>query len=262
MNNKPWIALGLVIVLLLAFSVVIPVTASPQSYQAYYYTPTAREDGRIIYIVKEGDTCISISLMNNIDEDVLRLNNNLTGDDCINLQANQELLLGIITPQPSPTPSLTPTGPTPTVMAGYGNICVNLFDDVDGNATAGDTEVAIAGGQVSVSNPSGSVSLTGETSADIATPLCFEDLAEGEYYISVAIPDGYNATNDPNYILQLNAGEVSVIDFGAQVTSSINTTTGGDGGGNEPLLAIIGILCVLAGLGVGVYWFRLSRSRR
>lgn len=261
MNNKPWIALGLVIVLLLAFSVVIPVTASPQSYQAYYYTPTAREDGRIIYIVKEGDTCISISLMNNIGEEQLRLNNNLTGDDCNNLQANQELLLGIITPQPSPTPSLTPTGPTPTVMAGYGNICVNLFDDVDGNATAGDTEVAIAGGQVSVSNPSGSVSLTGETGADITTPLCFENLEEGEYYISVAIPDGYNATNDPNYILQLNAGEVSVIDFGAQTTSS-TSTTGGDDGGNEFLLAIIGILCVLGGLGVGVYWFRLTRSRR
>jgi hypothetical protein len=32
MNNKPWIALGLVIVLLLAFSVVIPVTASPQLF--------------------------------------------------------------------------------------------------------------------------------------------------------------------------------------------------------------------------------------
>ena len=60
------------------FYVAGSVSANPD-LQVFYYTPTAQPDGRIVYTVKEGDSCISIALLNNISEDQLRLLNDLDG---------------------------------------------------------------------------------------------------------------------------------------------------------------------------------------
>ena len=69
-----------------------------------------------MYIVKDNDTCISISLLNNISEDSLRSLNNLKSD--CTLQTGQVLLLGTavpgLTPTVGPTSTPTPLLPTPT----------------------------------------------------------------------------------------------------------------------------------------------------
>ena len=75
------------------------------SAQAVYYTPTAGSDGRILYVVKSGDTCLSISLLTGVSLDQLRKLNNLQSDCTI--YPNQKLLLGMggpirVVPHPWP----------------------------------------------------------------------------------------------------------------------------------------------------------------
>jgi hypothetical protein len=234
----------------------------PVGAQAYYQTPTAGADGRIIYKVKAGDNCLSISLLTGVDLDNIRLYNNLD-QDC-NLTEGQELLLGIVesaTATPQVTAPAGPVEPTPTPLKGNGAICIWLFNDVNGNARADDGEVAIQGGGISITDPLGKISLTG-TSTDQAEALCFEDIPEGDYNISVAPPEGYNPTTTMNYPLSLKAGDRSTLDFGAQASSQAQpdeAEAAGNGGGRSPLLAILGVVFLLAGIGLGFFMFRLRR---
>ena len=74
-----------------------PAAAAPQA-QIYYSTPTPDVDGRIVYIVKPGETCLSISLLTGISLNDLRTLNNLN-EDCL-LRENQQLLLAVVTEVP------------------------------------------------------------------------------------------------------------------------------------------------------------------
>jgi hypothetical protein len=226
--------------------------------QAFYYTPTPGVDGRIMYTVKDNDTCISISLLNKVDLAVLRTLNNL--DEACGIMAGQKLLLGIyevptITPGPSPIPSIAP--PTPTPEKGNGNICIFLFEDTDGNAVPGTGEIQLAGGVVSMVDREAKVSRSGNTTNSV-TPLCFEDIPEGEYNISVAPPEGYNATTSMNYPLKVEGGDSHTIDFGAQKGSqAVNPPD--EQQSRSPLMAILGGILVLGGLGLGIYILFMSR---
>lgn len=235
-----------------------PVTATPQQPQAFYQTPTPGADGRIIYIVKPGDSCLSISLLTGVELNDLRLLNNLD-EECL-LTEGKQLLLGVVTePTVTPGPSPTPTQalPTPTPFNGSGEICVFLFEDLNGNALAEELELSIAGGAVSITDREGEVSLTGETTAD-PEPLCFSELAEGEYNISVAPPEGYNPTTAMNYPLTLRAGDRSILDFGAQLSSEAQPLTPSEGG-RSPVMAIVGGIMVLGGIGLAVYFWRARK---
>ena len=122
MKSPPFIFAGLMLIILLMIGTTLTAAASQQS-QAVYFTPTPRPDGRIIYIVKTNDTCISISLLNQVSLDTLRSLNNIKGSNCP-IQQGQELLLGMAGPAqtPTPGPSLTPTSilPSPTPSQGMG----------------------------------------------------------------------------------------------------------------------------------------------
>ena len=66
MNRK--LAFFFVFFLLLGAGMLLaaaPVQGAPDA-QVYYYTPTAEASGNIYYIVRDNDTCVSISLLNNI----------------------------------------------------------------------------------------------------------------------------------------------------------------------------------------------------
>jgi hypothetical protein len=239
----------------------LPVDASPQSPQAYYYTPTPHDDGRIIYIVKENDTCNSIALLNNITLEQLRQNNNLTGTDCLIIPGD-ELLIAVVTQAPTPTITSTPVGPTPTPFYGYGTVCVKLFNDLNGNGKVDGTEGAIAGGQISVADVTGAVSETGTTEATLDangdwTPTCFENIPEGDYNISMAIPEGYNATTAMNYPLKLVAGKTDYVNFGAQPGTRLQPSQ--TVASRSLWLGLFGGLLILAGLGMGLYFIRIRR---
>lgn len=266
MNKKALIVISLGLMAYILLVVVIPAAATPGSYQAMYYTPTARPDGRIIYIVKSGDTCTSIALLNGITEQQLRQNNNITDLNCV-IQPGQELLIAVVTPEPQATVTPTFTGPTPTLPAGgMGKVCVLLFDDRNGNGVREDAESALADGQVSVADRVGAFSKTGTTTAvldasGVWTPLCFDNVPAGDYNVSMAIPQGYNPTTNLNYPLKVTAGDTAYIDFGAQLSSktSGSSSSSGTTGARFPWLAIFGGVLIVAGLGMAAYFIRINK---
>jgi len=236
--------------------VLIPTTASVPLPQAVIATPTPGADGRIIYIVKENDTCISIALLMGISEQELRELNNLAAEDCQFIFAGQELLVGIVEePTPEPTPEASPE-PTPTPFKGNGSICIYLFHDENGNALAEETELPLPGGAVSIVDRLNTVNLTGDTD-DSGEPLCFSEIPEGDYNISVAIPEGYNPTTVMNYAITIGAGEVSTVDFGAQPGSGLRPTF--DQESPSPWMLALGIFFIAAGVGLWFYVRKMGR---
>lgn len=230
---------------------------TPRQAQVYLYTPTALADGRIIYVVKSGESCNTIALLMGITVDQLRLNNNLTDPNCV-IQPGQQLLIATVTPAPASTNTPTPTGPTPTPFFGLGKICVLLFNDLNGNGLADSTETSIADGAVSITDRSGQTSVTGNTDAS-GSPLCFDQLPEGDYNVSVAIPEGYNPTTNLNYAITVQAGDSIYLDFGAQPGSGAASPFV-IGGTRSPLLGIFGGILILAGVGLGFYFIRSRKA--
>ncbi|HZU86018.1 MAG TPA: LysM peptidoglycan-binding domain-containing protein [Anaerolineaceae bacterium] len=248
----------------------LPAAATPNG-QVYYLTPTPQIDGRIIYIVKANDTCTSIGLLNNITVDRIRELNNIQDPACP-LTPGQELLLGVVesmnqTPTPGPSPTPTVPMPTATPPPGQGDVCIYLYNDINGNALAEDGEAALPGGVVSLINRDGTINLNGETTQGIVMEdmLCFRGILEGDYNISVAAPQGYNPTTSMNQALKLVAGEKSQVNFGAQINSrppedvTQNPQDAPQQGGVSPLLGILGGLLLVAGVGLGIYVARLRR---
>lgn len=244
------------------------VAAAPALQLTAFPTPTPGPDGRILYVVQPGDTLWRISAVTGVSIDELRRLNNLTGEDVI--REGQTLILGFGGPSEGPTqpapaaPTLLPgITPTPTAGPGTGMICILLYEDVNGDAFRQEDEFSIPGGAVSVANRSGTVSLQAETEAgppdpDVDPPrVCFPDLLEGEYTISVAIPDGYNPTTVLNATLELQAGDETFIDFGAQLSSEgLQAALPPEEGGRSPMLGIVGGVLILGGLGLAFYVLR------
>ncbi len=250
----------------MAALIVHPVTADSPA-QAAYQTPTARPDGRVIYVVQGNDTCLRIQLLTGTTIDQLRTLNKLDQNCTIN--PGQELLLAVITPPATATPnpliSPTPLLPTPTPLKGNGKICVLLYDDINGNAVHETTEPSLAGGAASISNPTGNFTKTINTT-DAVDPIC-EDVPEGNYNISMAIPSGYNPTKNMNATVTVQAGYQAIFEFGAQVSTNVPQASGSSGGGgpqpaqeNSLPLAILGGVFVVLGIGLGGYILFTRRS--
>lgn len=237
--------------------------AAPLFQLTPFPTPTPGPDGRIIYKVQEGDTLLRIALIAGITVDDLRGLNNLTGD---NIVVGQELLLGLggpsqVSPTPGPSPTPTPLLPTPSPQPGSGNLCVILYNDLNGDSIRQEEEPSIPGGAININNRSGSVSQTAQTDSGL-DPHCFEDLPEGDYSVSVAIPEGYNPTTVTNYTLRLNAGDETFLDFGAQAnTQTVVESPAPTGSGRSPLLGIVGGLFLLVGAGLAFFASRLLKTK-
>jgi LysM domain/SdrD B-like domain len=261
---------NLLISILIACSLVLTslVVSIPRKIiqaQVAISTPTPGPDGKIIWIVKSNDTLLSISLITGVPVDTLRQLNNLTGDTII---VGQKLIIGLagpalVTPTLGPSPTPTPILPTPSPKPGSGSLCIILFNDVNGDSLRQESEASIPGGAISINNRIGSVSLTADS--DTGTEhKCFKELPEGEYTISVAVPQGYNATTNNTYVVTLRAGDETYIDFGAQANSQTLAEAPllpAQTGQKSPLLGIVGVLFLLAGVGVAIFAARLLRSR-
>jgi hypothetical protein len=258
MHNRYWMLLIPALILGAIVLNVYPAAAGSQP-QVVYQTPTARPDGRVVYIVTEGDTCLRIQLLTGVTIEQLRTLNRL--DQECTLIPGKELLLTVITPQPSPTanPNVTntPLLPTPTPFNGNGQVCVFLFNDINGNASHEETEETLAGGAISITDRLGQVSKTENTLAELE-PVCVE-IPEGDYNISMAIPTGYNATTELNLQdVQVNAGDQAILEFGAQVSTAPQeqpeaAPAAASKDTTSMLLALFGGLLILMGIGLGIY---------
>lgn len=161
----------------------------------------------------------------------------------------------------------TPLLPTPTQIKGSGKICIQIYDDANGNGFQEDTEGLIAGGVASVTGQDNKVSESGKTNASEETPYCVE-IPEGEYSISMGLPDGYNATTDTDLMVPVMAGNTGYVEFGAQISSkaiddqvvAAATTTETPAGASNLLMAVLGGLLLLSGVGLGAYVLLMRRQ--
>jgi hypothetical protein len=256
-------AAGLFIFFIVLMRLAFSAQASPNPQVLQYATPTPGSDGRIIYIVKAGDSCLRISLLTGVSVDEIRSLNRLNLN--CDLREGLELLIGFGGPSagsPTPGPSPTPTQilPTPTLVnSGMAQICVLLYEDLNGDGKRQETEPAIAGGEVSVTNLAGGYSQTLTTlpaNPDVDFQgICFTDAPPGEYTVSVGIPDGYNPTTALSYDLKgakkVEAGGTVYLPFGAQPGSSPVTNPAAES--RSPTIAIVGaVMLVIAG---GLFYY-------
>lgn len=267
MNPKRFLVVFLLLTPLLLFGLMLPAQASP-SMQVQFPSPTPGADGRIIYIVQAGDSCFRLQALYGITVDQLRGLNPQIDENCT-LVVGQELMLGVGGPaalSPTPGPSPTPVLPTvtPTPPPGTTEICILLYDDINGDALRQETELGIAGGAVSVSNSAGTFSETQTTVSEIdpdtlePVKTCFTDVPAGEYSISLAVPPNYNPTMALTYSFTIKAGDIAEVSFGAQpqTETGAETTPEDGGGGPSPIFGILGGLLLLGGLGLGWYAFQ------
>ena len=266
MNPKRFLILFSLISLLL-LGLWLPANAAPNLQQT---DPTATPgiDGRILYIVKAGDNCFRVAALNSITVDQLRLLNKTLDANCT-LTEGQELLIGIVsiagTPTAGPSPTPAPPTITPTPFTGTTEICVLLFEDSNGDSFRQTTEPAVAGGAISVTEKNGEYSAAQDTiiPADPAAyqGICFSDVPEGSYNITVGIPDNYNPTTALNYSLDVKAGYQAFVDFGVQSKDVVVDPAANDTNnkGTSPLFGILGGLLLLGGAGLGFYAWRSGR---
>ena len=120
--------------------------------------------------------------------------------------------------------------PTETPQSGTANLYVFLYNDRNGNSLRQVDEPVIPGGAISLSNKVGTFTRTADTrpAEDPACPVeleldpgydCFVELPEGEYNLTVAIPEGYNPTTELSRAFKAEGGDETYISFGAQPNS-------------------------------------------
>ena len=247
------------------------VLAAPQAQLTPFATPTPGQDGRIIYIVQDNDTLWRISAITGVPLDQLRALNKLV-DDIV--KPGDQLLIGLGGPsvlQSTPLPggpTAVPPEATPTLQPGSGEICVMLYADLSGDGMRQVSEQWIADGEINITDRSGKVSETATTKSlldDFGDPahLCYEDLPEGDYVVTVAIPQGYNATMTLTKSFRLNAGDKTYLSFGAQLNAEKANEEAliPEEPARSPMLAILGGLLLAAAAGLGVYAFVLLRRK-
>lgn len=249
------------------FGLWLPANAAPNVQQTDP-TATALIDGRILYIVKAGDNCFRVAALHGITVEQLRQLNKELDENC-SLTEGQELLISIVsivgTPTAGPSPTPAPPTVTPTPFTGTTEICVLLFEDNNGDALRQETEPAIAGGAVSVTENNGEYSAAQETfipaDPDVYQGICFLDVPEGNYNITVGIPDNYNPTVDLNYSLDVPAGARAFVAFGAQSRDVVVDPGAEDANESKtsPVFGIIGALLLLGGAGLGYYAWRSGK---
>jgi murein DD-endopeptidase MepM/ murein hydrolase activator NlpD len=262
--------LGLVIVAILFLRILLPINGADAAPDMQFVTATPGPDGRILYTVVAGDSCLQVAFLHGITVPQLRQLNTRLDENCT-LTVGQQLVVGVVASNAA-TAGPAPTLPSPTVtttpVSGTTEVCVLLFDDQNGDALRQETELGIEGGAVSLTNLNGSYSQTQTTTAgidpDTQEPVrsCFVDVPSGEYNISMAVPDSYNPTMLLSYTLTVKAGDRASVDFGAQSkTLTVSESTEAPKNNRSSLLGIFGFLLLLGGAGLGYYAYRSGQPK-
>jgi len=267
MKTRTIFFISFLLLAILMIGVALPVDAAPPAQGFVTATPGA--DGRIMYTVVGGDSCSSVAFQHGITVPQLRQYNTRLDANCT-LSIGEQLVVGLA-PAPEPTagpaPTLAPPTPTSTPFTGTTEVCVLLFDDLNGDAMRQETEFGIDGGAVSLTNLNGSYSETLNTTADIDPDLqepirsCFSDVPQGQYNVGIAVPDGYNPTMLVSYQLTVRAGDRASVDFGAQSKTVTAVEAVEEGGNRSSVLGILGLLLLLGGIGLAYYAYRANQPQ-
>ncbi|MCK5053655.1 MAG: LysM peptidoglycan-binding domain-containing protein [Anaerolineales bacterium] len=232
-----------------------------------FLTPTPRQDGKIVYLVQEGDSLWRIAAIAGITLEELMAMNGIQPGDYITPGMELELGVGgpaIATAAPFDAQA-TPTHDilTPTPIVGSAEICIMLFKDENGNGRLEEGELPLAGGQISVVDVNGIVAgeVTTEDLSEEEDPVghCFPEIISGDYNVSAAVPPEYNPTTVLNVPVSLNPGDIKYLQFGAQPSSSIGGSLGADDGSRSTVLGLFGVLLLISAGALGYYASRISR---
>jgi hypothetical protein len=126
MKTKLLLFLCPLVFILLFLGIVLPPHEASAAPHAQFVTATPGPDGRILYTVVGGDTCLQVALLHGITETQLRQFNTRLDADCT-LTVGQQLVVGLAAaagPTAGPAPTLPPPTATTTPVSGTdGGLC-------------------------------------------------------------------------------------------------------------------------------------------
>jgi LysM repeat protein len=235
---------------------------------------TPQPDGSIVHTVARCETLTGIAVTYNLTLEQIRQLNNLKSDVLI---IGQQLIVQGPT-QPTRAPATaTPEGtevaeagqPTTVVteepvVNAKGIICVLGYEDSNQNGLRETEESAFAGVTFVVSSSSQTVGTY--TTNGSPEPYCFTDLTAGSYTVSW-VNDAFQATTEPIWTADVQPGSTLVHEFGVYSGNAPDTTDEGEasGGGSNrivtALIAAVGVILFLGGLGAAGYFLLLRRSQ-
>ncbi len=268
-----------------------PVKIAPTNFAV----PTADASGQQFWVVQPGDTLIHIASIVCGDtpeclEKLKSLNPGVTrmlslGQKIIVGQADTALIpatpaAAAETPTPDPAvtavvaevtatvaaePTVEPTAEALPTEAPSGAICVQLYDDLNGNGVLDAGEGQVKGGVFTITDTGSSKTLGTYTTGEKPEPYCFEKLQPANYRIALQAPAGYLSTTRVEWDLTLAMGSTANLEFGAQLGGAAPTPTAVAGAAKQPawlgpLVGALGAMLLLGGAGLAGYLL-LTRRR-
>ena len=133
-------------------------------------------------------------------------------------------------PTETPVPSPTPIPPTATPAGG--SICINTFNDANGNGQNDDSAGYMAGVRYTIAQ-SGTVVAEG-VSPGTDSPVCFDGLAPGQYDVAQTLPNALEMTTAGNTRIGVEQSKTVGLEFGSRLkqetpatAAASSTTTAG-----------------------------------
>ena len=124
-------------------------------------------------------------------------------------QSSSEAAPPVSQQQPAPAASTAPP-----IVVGSSRMVGYVFDDKNKNGTFDDGEMRLPSQVVLVTNPSATKRIQ-DLTTDAMGVFRVDGLADGEYRISVQIPEGFQRTNDDSFSLKIATGQpVPEVHFG------------------------------------------------
>ena len=280
---------------LVAVSAAAPVAApGVKLAPTNFAVPTLDASGQQFYIVQPGDTLIRIAAVycgNTIE--CLNKIKALNPDAGRMLAVGQKIILGQAetvpvaatpeatavaaetpTPDPAAAAEATPTVPAsptaiptvePTAEAPSGAICVQLYDDLNGNGVLDAGENSLNGGVFTILDTGSSSTLGTYTTGEKPEPFCFDKLQPANYRISLQVPAGFVATTRAEWDLALAMGSTANLEFGAQKSETAPAPASAETASSQPawlgsLVGALGAMLLLGGAGLAGYLL-LTRRR-
>ena len=260
--------------------------------------------GTTTYTVAAGDTLYAIALRFNLTLDqLLALNPGLTSGSVIQVgqvinvagqaptaaptqsPTNTPLPSPTVasSPTPAPTATLTPSAAvtstisatsTPLTVASNSGLCLQAFDDLNGNLLREADEPLVAGVAFEIKSLDNQTAMTYTTDGR-QEPHCVSTLPDGRYSVNTQLPDDRTATTDSAWQLSLLSGTNVSLALGTRlnVTATVEPTpeptaaptvavaqSTSTPGSSAPLALLGGgVLIILAG--VALFFGLRSRSK-
>ena len=184
-----------------------PLTINPPpALQAVGAVTTTAADGRqVTHVIRPGDTLFALALQYGVPVDQIMALNGLTAESQV--QIGRELIIALAAPRAKPQPAVVPTpivsvgGPS---GSGRGTVCVQAFDDTDGDGRwlVAEAPVALSGLRLIVTDAQGGT-VADRVIDENAPDNCVTDLPATTYRVETDPAAGYLPTMATRWAIAL-----------------------------------------------------------